>query len=256
MFLKQSLAQNKPLIGTFIKTPHFHNTEVLAHTNLDVLCLDAEHAPFDRADLDTCVLAAKSQQMPVVIRVPNTENSTLLNALDLGADGIVLPHILNAEHARSVVKKCFYGPDGRGYAGSTRSAGYTTKKIADNLANNQNQTCVIAQIEDLEAVDDIDAICQVEGIDCIFIGRMDLTVALEQTNASHPDVLAAVEKVVSAANKYSKSCGMFVADLSELPRWISLGVSLFLLGSDHGFMLSGARQLQQKFADAIKQSEQ
>ncbi|MCI2285424.1 aldolase/citrate lyase family protein [Colwellia sp. MSW7] len=133
---------------------------------------------------------------------------------------------------------------------------YTTKKIADNLANNQNQTCVIAQIEDLEAVDDIDAICQVEGIDCIFIGRMDLTVALDQTNASHPDVLAAVEKVVNAANKYGKNCGMFVADLSELPRWISLGVSLFLLGSDHGFMLSGAQQLQQKFADAIKQAEQ
>jgi len=254
--LKESLAQKKPLIGTFIKTPHFHNTEVLAHTNLDVLCLDAEHAPFDRSHLDTCVLAAKSQQMPVVIRIPDTENATILNALDLGADGIVLPHILNAEHARSVVKKCFYGPEGRGYAGSTRFAGYTTKKIPENLANNKNQTCVIAQIEDLEAVNDIDAICQVEGIDCIFIGRMDLTVALEQTDASHPDVLAAVEKVVDAANKHGKNCGMFVGDLTELPRWISLGVSLFLLGSDHGFMLSGAQQLQQKFTDAIKKANQ
>lgn len=255
MSLKQSLAEKKPLLGTFIKTPHFHNTEVLAHTSLDVLCLDAEHAPFDRADLDTCVLAAKSQQKPVVIRVPDTENSTLLNALDLGADGIVLPHIMNAEHAQRVVKKCFYGPDGRGYAGSTRFAGYTTKKLPDNLANNKSQTCVIAQIEDLEAVDDIEAICQVEGIDCIFIGRMDLTVALEQTNASHADVLAAVEKVVTAANKYGKNCGMFVGDLTELPQWIAQGVSLFLLGSDHSFMLSGAKQLQQTFDDAVSKSK-
>jgi 2-keto-3-deoxy-L-rhamnonate aldolase RhmA len=255
MFLKQFLAQKKPLIGTFIKTPHFHNTEVLAHTNLDVLCLDAEHAPFDRSALDTCVLAAKSQQMSVVIRIPDTENTTILNALDLGADGIVLPHILNAEHARRVVKKCFYGPDGRGYAGSTRFAGYTTKKLPENLANSQNRTCIIAQIEDLQAIDDIDEICQVKGIDCIFIGRMDLTVALEHTNPSHPDVLAAVEKVVNATNKYDISCGMFVGDLSELPHWISLGVGLFLIGSDHGFMLSGAQQLQQKFTDAIKQAE-
>ncbi len=255
MSLKNKLAKKQPIIGTFIKTPHFHNTEVLAHTSLDVLCLDAEHAPFDRADLDKCVLAAKSQQKPVIIRVPNTENSSILNALDIGADGVVLPHILNAEHARAVVKKCFYGPEGRGYAGSTRFASYTTQKLPENLKNNANQTCVIAQIEDMEAVNNIDEICQVEGIDCIFIGRMDLTVALEHTNASHPDVMAAVEKVVDAANKHGKNCGMFVGDLNELPRWIAMGVSLFLLGSDHNFMLSGAAQLKQTFTDAIAKSK-
>jgi 2-keto-3-deoxy-L-rhamnonate aldolase RhmA len=255
MSLKNKLTTKQPIIGTFIKTPHFHNTEVLAHTSLDVLCLDAEHAPFDRADLDKCVLAAKSQQKSVIIRVPNTESSSILNALDIGADGVVLPHILNAEHAREVVKKCFYGPEGRGYAGSTRFAGYTTKKLPENLKSNANQTCVIAQIEDLEAVNNIDEICQVEGIDCIFIGRMDLTVALEQTNASHPDVMAAVEKVVDATNKYNKNCGMFVGDLTELPRWIAMGVSLFLLGSDHNFMLSGAAQLKQTFTDAITKSK-
>ncbi len=255
MSLKNKLATKQPIIGTFIKTPHFHNTEVLAHTSLDVLCLDAEHAPFDRADLDKCVLAAKSQQKSVIIRVPNVENSSILNALDIGADGVVLPHILNAEHAREVVKKCFYGPEGRGYAGSTRFAGYTTKKLPENLKNSAVQTCVIAQIEDMEAVNNIDEICQVEGIDCIFIGRMDLTVALEQTNASHPDVMAAVEKVVDATNKYNKNCGMFVGDLTELPRWIAMGVSLFLLGSDHNFMLSGAAQLKQTFTDAITKSK-
>lgn len=255
MNFKQALASQKPLLGTFIKTAHFHNTEVLAHTNLDVLCLDAEHAPFDRSDLDTCVLAAKSKQKPVIIRIPDSENATILNALDLGADGVVIPHVLNAEHARRIVKKCFYGPDGRGYAGSTRFASYTTNALSDNLAANKNETCVIAQIEDLEAVDDIDAICQVEGIDCIFIGRMDLTVALQQTNPSHPSVLAAVEKIVAAAKKHNKNCGMFVGNLDELPLWIKSGVSLFLLSSDHGFMLSGAAQLKQTFTQAIEQSD-
>lgn len=252
MLLKQQLAGKKPLLGTFIKTPHYHITEVLSHTELDVLCLDAEHAPFDRTHLDQCVLAAKSQQKPVVIRVPNTEHSTILNALDIGADGVVLPHILTAAHARQVIKKCFYGPEGRGYAGSTRSSGYTTKKLPENLSNNANQTCVIAQIEDLSAVDDIEAICQIERIDCIFIGRMDLTVALEHTDASHDDVLNAVNKIVTAANKYDKNCGMFVGDLSELPHWLSKGVSLFMLSSDHSFILNGAKQLQNTFNKAVK----
>ncbi|XPF93605.1 HpcH/HpaI aldolase family protein [Colwellia sp. RE-S-Sl-9] len=254
MNLKEKLAQKKPLLGTFIKSTHFHNTEVLAHTNLDVLCLDAEHAPFDRGDLDTCILAAKSKKKPVVVRIPDSENSTILNALDTGADGVVIPHVLNAEHARRIVKKCFFGPDGRGYAGSTRFAGYTTNKLPENLLANKNETCVIAQIEDLEAVDNIDEICQVEGIDCIFIGRMDLTVALQQTDASHPSVMVAVEKIVAACKKHNKNCGMFVGDLTELPRWIKAGVSLFLLSSDHGFMLSGAAQLEQTFSKAIEQS--
>ncbi|PAJ76275.1 aldolase [Pseudoalteromonas sp. NBT06-2] len=255
MNLKQSLAQKTPLVGTFVKTPHFHNTEVLAYSSLDLLCLDAEHAPFDRAAIDTSILAAKSQNKPIVVRIPDSENATILNALDLGADGIVIPHILSAEHARSVVQKSFFGPDGRGYAGSTRFAGYTTHELSGNLAANKSNTCVIAQIEDLEAVDDIDAICQVDGIDCIFIGRMDLTVALKQTTPSHPDVLKAVEKIVTSTQKHGKNCGMFVGDLTELPHWIASGVSLFLLGSDHGFMLSGAQQLQQIFADAVAKNQ-
>jgi len=109
MTLKQQLTSKEPILGTFIKSTHYHNTEVLAHSTLDVLCLDAEHAPFDRGDLDSCVLAAKSKSMPVVIRVPNNDPSTLLNALDVGADGVVLPHICNAEQLDSIVKKCFYG---------------------------------------------------------------------------------------------------------------------------------------------------
>jgi 2-keto-3-deoxy-L-rhamnonate aldolase RhmA len=252
MNFKQALAAGEPLLGTFIKTAHFHNTEVLAHSSLDVLCLDAEHVAFDRSALDTCILAAKSQQKPIIIRVPDTENATILNALDLGADGVVLPHILNSCHAKRVVKKCFFGPDGRGYAGSTRFSGYTTNSLADNLAANKNNTCVIVQIEDIEAVDDIEAICQVDGIDCIFIGRMDLTVALQQTDPAHPSVLEAVQKIVDAATKYHKPCGMFVGNLDELTHWIEAGVSLFLLSSDHGFLLAGARQLEQQFQQACR----
>jgi len=256
MNFKQALHAGKPLLGTFIKTAHFHNTEVLAHSSLAVLCLDAEHVAFDRSALDTCVLAARSQNKPVIIRVPDTESSTILNALDLGADGVVLPHILNSDHAKRVVKKCYFGPDGRGYAGSTRFAGYTTSNLPDNLAANQHNTCVIAQIEDLEAVDDIDAICQVDGIDCIFIGRMDLTVALQQTDPAHPSVVEAVQKIVDAAKRHGKPCGMFVGNLDELPMWLEAGVSLYLLSSDHGFLLSGARQLDQTFQQACQSAQE
>jgi 2-keto-3-deoxy-L-rhamnonate aldolase RhmA len=244
---KQALGNKLPLLGTFIKTPHPHNTEVLSKIGFATLCLDAEHAPFDRQDLDVCILAAKANQQHVLVRIPNDHHDTILNTLDLGADGIVIPHVKSAQQLETIVKQCYYGHNGRGYAGSTRMAGYTTNNMQQNLSHNANNTAVIAQIEDLDALDDLDAICQVKGVDCLFIGRMDLTVALGETNPNATKVLNAVNKIVDVANQYGLATGMFIANLDELDDWFKKDVSLFLLGSDHSFMLSGARQLQAKF---------
>ena len=125
--LKQALKNKQSLLGTFIKTPHYNVIEVLAHASMDVLCLDAEHAPFSRQDLDTCILAARAGGMPVLVRTPNDAPETLLNVLDMGADGVVVPHVKTAEQLSAIVRHCHYGAGGRGYSGSSRFAGYTTK---------------------------------------------------------------------------------------------------------------------------------
>ncbi|PKI03429.1 HpcH/HpaI aldolase/citrate lyase family protein [Glaciecola sp. 33A] len=247
---KQALADKKPLLGTFVKTPHFHNTEVLSKVGFTTICLDAEHAAFDRRDLDTCILAAKANQQHVLVRIPNDHHDTILNTLDLGADGIVVPHVKSAQQLQNIVKQCYYGHNGRGYAGSTRMAGYTTNNMQQNLAHNANNTVVIAQIEDIDALDQLDAICQVKGVDCLFIGRMDLTVALGETDPNASKVLETVAKIVQVANKYELATGMFIANLDELDHWLKQRVSLFLLGSDHSFMLAGARQLKATFEQA------
>ena len=93
----------------------------------------------------------------------------LLSSLDIGADGLVLPHIKTPEQAKAIIKNCFYGNNGRGYAGSSRFAGYTTHALTDNLASNKSSTCIIAQIEDADALDNIEQLCQIDEIDCIFI---------------------------------------------------------------------------------------
>ena len=253
--LKQQLADKTPILGTFVKTPHYHITEVLSLSELDVLCLDAEHAPFDRIALDSGVLSCRAGNMPVLVRVPNDHPDTLLNALDIGAQGVVVPHVKTAEQLQNIVRNSKFGDGGRGYAGSTRAAGYTSKKMPENLAANQRETVVIAQIEDLIALDNLEAICQVQEVDCLFIGRVDLTVALGETDLNAPSVITALERIIEVANNNGVTTGMFVADLSELPSWISRGVSLFLLSSDHGFLLSGAKQLSKQFQDSCKNSE-
>jgi len=243
MTLKEELASGATLVGTFVKTPSPIVVEVLGLTDLDCLCLDAEHAPFDRIAIDGCVAAARAAAMPVVVRIPSTAPEHILNALDCGATGIVAPHIRSAAEAAAFARACQYGAGGRGYAGSSRAAGYTTRPMADHLAVSAAQVVTIAQIEDPEAIEDIDAIAAVPGIDALFVGRADLTVAYGAASQDHPQVVAAVEAVCAAGRRHNRRVGMFLARIEDVPHWTARGASLFLLASDHGFLLQGAADL-------------
>ena len=243
---KQRLAGGELLIGTFVKTPSTMVCEVLAQTQLDVLCLDAEHSPFDRGSLDQCLLACRSGQMPALVRVPALTPEHILNALDCGATGILAPHIDSVEAAKMLAKKSQFGAGGRGYAGSTRAANYTGKAIARHLQDSADSTVVIAQIEDVEALECIEEIVAVDGIDCFFIGMIDLTVALGANSPKDPVVVAAAEAICNAAKAKGRRLGIFVANQEDIGFWRARGVSLFLLSSDHGFILQGANNLANK----------
>lgn len=241
--LKARLAAREPTLATFIKTPHPAVVEVLAMSPLDALILDAEHAPFDRTSLDLCVLAARAGGKDVLIRPESASPEHILQALDLGATGVLAPHVKSAEAARDLVSACRYGPGGRGYAGSSRPARYGRRPMAEHIAGSNADTVIVAQIEDLEALDAIEAILAVDGIDAFFIGRADLTVALGCTNADDPKVVAAVERICAAGRAANRCIGMFFARPGDAPHWRAHGASFFALASDHAFLLAGADRL-------------
>lgn len=243
MTFKEHLASGAPIVGTFVKTPSPIIVEVLGLTALDCLCLDAEHAPFGRIAIDGCVAAARAAAKPVLVRVPTAASEHILNALDCGANGVVAPHIRSAGEAEAFARACRYGAGGRGYAGSSRAAQYTTRGMADHLAASAATTVAIAQIEDPEAIDDIDAIAAVPGIDALFVGRVDLTIAYGATSQDDPAVIAAIEAVCAAGLRHDRRVGMFLARIEDVPHWAARGASLFLLGSDHVFLLQGAADL-------------
>lgn len=245
--LKNRIAAREQLLGSFVKTPSPMLCEVLGKSALDLLCLDAEHSPFDRLVQDQCLHALRSEGMPSLVRVPTAAPEHVLNALDCGATGVLVPHVTSPEMAEKVAASAQFGAGGRGYAGSTRAAGYTTKAMPRHLDDSAAQSVVVAQIEDLEALDAIDEIAAVEGIDCLFIGRIDLTVALGASSPADPVVMQAVEKICQSAGDAGRPVGMFVGNMDEIPRWQEAGASLFLLSSDHSFLLQGAANLVSTF---------
>ena len=239
MTFRERLRAGELLAGTWIKTPHPHVVEVLGLSALDVLVLDAEHAPFDRGSLDTCIMAARAAGKPVLVRPASSAHEHILNALDCGADGVIVPHVRSAEEAREIVRACHYVPGGRGFAGSTRAAGYTTLGMAKHRETAREVT-LIAQIEDAEAIDAIEEIATVDGIDALFIGRADLTISYAVDSPDDAIVVAAVERVCAAGKSAGRSVGMFLGRVGDVESWRDKGASLFVLQSDQDFLLQPA----------------
>ncbi len=244
---RERLRAGDLLAGTWVKTPHPHIVEVLSLSSLDLLVLDAEHAPFDRTSLDLCIMAARAGGKTILVRPPSSAPEYILNALDCGADGVILPHIRSGDEAQAAVKACHYVSGGRGYAGSSRAAGYTSKGMAKHRADAKG-VIVIAQIEDVEGVDAIEAIARVEGIDALFIGRADLTIAYGAETPDDAVVVEAVDTIVAAGKAAGRTTGMFLGRVGDVPMWREKGASLFILGSDHDFLLQGAARL----AEAVR----
>ena len=240
--LRTAMAEGQMLAGTFLKTPHHVIIEVLAHAGLDFICLDAEHAPFDRSGTDACIAVARALGVPILIRVPSASPSDILNALDLGATGIVVPHVDSVEKARAISKAARFGHGGRGYAGSTRWAGYATRKMPELLAQSQEETIVIAQIEEPEGVDAAADIAAIEGIDGLFVGPADLSVAYGKTGTTSPELKEAMTHVGAACAAHGKTYMTWVPTTAQAQDWRRFGFSMFFVASEHAWMLSGARQ--------------
>ncbi|MGQ0430029.1 MAG: HpcH/HpaI aldolase family protein [Gammaproteobacteria bacterium] len=242
------LAAGAPLIGCFVKTPSPIVCEVLARAGLDVLCLDAEHAPFGRREIDGCLAVLCASDQPSLVRVATGTAAEIQDALDGGATGILVPHVTGAAQAASLARAARFGAGGRGYSGSTRAADYGVRDMTGYLDASDAQVTLIVQLEDLRALEAASAIAAVEGVDGIFVGRMDLAAALGKDPLA-AEVIDAVAAACAAGRRANVAIGMFTPRHEEIPRWHAAGASLFLLDSDQGFVLAGARRLAAAFRE-------
>lgn len=240
MSFREKMLSGQMLAGTFVKTPSIEVIEVLAMAGLDFICLDAEHAPFDRGRLDNCLAIARALGLPALVRVGAGTPQDILQALDCGAVGVVVPHVDTVAKAEAVARAGRFGQGGRGYAGSTRWAGYTTQSMADLLAASRDETVVIAQIEEPEGVEAAAQIAAVAGIDGLFVGPADLSVAYGKTDQTSDQLLAALQAVGQAARAHSKAYMTFVPNAGKAAEWAKYGLTMFFIASEQSWIMQGA----------------
>ena len=175
----------------------------------------------------------------------------LLAVLDDGAAGVLVPHISTVAKARDMVAACRYSGGKRGFSNSPRAGGYGQLGIWDHVEQADASVTAIAMIEDPEALDEIDEIVAVEGLDGIFIGRGDLTVAMRANGATDQRVRSAEERIIVAACKVGKPVCILVGNAKEAADWRSLGANSFIVASDQGFMRQAASRTRTEFSELV-----
>jgi len=218
----------------------------------DFVVIDGEHAPFDRTSTGMGLLAARAAETAAIVRVPDATASTILSVLDDGATGVLVPHVSSVEAAEAIVAACRYRGGKRGFANTTRAGRYGGVGFWEHADAADSQVTVIAMIEDPEAIDNIDDIVAVDGIDGFFIGRGDLTAAFQAPGMDAPVVREAAERVLKAARAVGKTVCLMVSGKAEAEDFGSLGASAFIVSSDHGFMRQAAGKLLADMAELKK----
>jgi 2-keto-3-deoxy-L-rhamnonate aldolase RhmA len=248
---RQRLLGGEFLLGSFVKTPSPAVVEILGDVGLDFVVIDEEHASFDRESTDLAILAARATGMPALVRVPSASPWHLLAVLDAGAAGVLVPHVMTAAQARDIVAGCRYRNGRRGFSASSRAGRYGGLGRWEHVEQADGNTAVVAQIEDPDALAEVEAIAAVDGIDALFIGRGDLSVAMGAESAEAEPVRVASERIAAAARAAGKPVFVFAATAREAEWLKGLGATAFISSSDQGLLRRAAAAAVKEFAELV-----
>jgi 4-hydroxy-2-oxoheptanedioate aldolase len=247
--LRKNLQQGKIVVGSEVnevRSPAI--AEVYAAAGLDFIVVDMEHTSFTISEASQIYRMARNCGIAPLVRIPAIEYEVICRNLDQGARGIVVPRITSAEEIHQVIEIMKYPPKGkRGlYPGGT-AVGYCPTTPADFIRDQNDTTLLIVQIENQQAVQNLDSILSIPGIDVILIGPADLSLSI-----GHPceflreNVLSLMRKVIQRCRDYKIPSGVAYADPGLAKSWISEGVQFFWVNSDMNMLLTGAKAVVAK----------
>lgn len=235
------LRNGELLIGTLVSLPSPEITEILAGAGFDWLFIDAEHGAFNPQQTQPMLQAAG--QCPCVVRVPAGDEIWIKKALDIGAAGIIVPQVHTPEQAKQIVQYCKYSPDGSRGVGIGRAHKYGAE-FESYIKNANKQTAVILQAESRQAIDNIESIANIAGIDAIFVGPYDLSASLGRIGqVADPEVVEAINKIANTCKKAGVRLGIFGVSAEAVRPYIEQGFTLITAGVDTLFVIKSATEI-------------
>ncbi len=221
--------------------------EMLAHSGFDWFVLDTEHAPNELPDVIAQMRVLANSPAEAVVRPAWNDMVLIKRFLDAGAQTLLVPFIQNADEARQAVRSMRYPPDGvRGVSVAQRANRYG--RVADYHARAQDELCLLVQLETRSALDQLEAIAEVDGVDGIFIGPSDLAADLGHLgNPAHPEVQDAIRSAVERCRAVGKPAGILTPVEEEARRYLDWGFTFVAVGSEMGLLRKAADALAARF---------
>jgi 2-keto-3-deoxy-L-rhamnonate aldolase RhmA len=240
--LRTRILAGETLLGTFLGLGSPTAAEICGRAGFDWVIIDLEHGAGSESELLANLHAVASTPTTALVRPRSADRLRIGRVLDLGAHGVMIPRIDLPAQAVEAISFMRYPPDGtRGLALSTRGAGLGELSHTDVRAVNRRIVGII-QIESPSAVEHAAEIAAIDGVDVLFVGPADLTHSMGIPGQfDHTAYLAALARVVAAANGAGKATGILLRDVAALPRHLELGFRFVGIGSDGAFIADGAR---------------
>ncbi|GEM79682.1 4-hydroxy-2-oxoheptanedioate aldolase [Vibrio superstes] len=230
---KQALKQSDPLWGLWLGLPDTSCAEICGSAGFDWVLIDGEHASFDLSDIKYHLQALEPHSASSIVRAEDSNPTLIKRLLDIGAQTLLVPMVNTAEQAQEVVKSAMYPPLGTRGIGSALARASQWNRIPQYLHRANDQTCILVQVETKQAIDNIEEIAAIEGIDGIFIGPSDLSGSMGHIgNPDHPEVVAAIDHAIRVINQSGKASGILSLNPKQAQEYASRGVKFIGAGVD------------------------
>ncbi len=242
MKLPEKFNSDNTAFGCWLKVPSSVSAEIAALSGFDYVCIDMQHGFSDRNDLIPMLQAIQPHSPRAIVRVPSNEPSVIGWALDAGATGVIVPLVNSAEEAEKAVRACFYPSKGNRSMGPTRAERVFGEKYAQGV---KDSIQCLPMIETLDALNNLESILSVDGVDSIYVGPSDLSVNLglpKGNNDGNPKFDEALERIVNSCEEYNVVPGIH-ANSSLVETRQKQGFRVLTVVEDDGAMSAGFREV-------------
>ncbi len=247
--VKKTLKAGGLVIGCQVAEVRSPNIALLYGTaGFDFIFIDMEHGGFDLETVGDFITASKAANIVPVVRVPALEEHFLSRPLDLGACGLIVPHIHTKEQARQVIECTKFKPLGnRGLAPLRAHTGFSKVNVPEFMKEANENTMIVVMVEDDEAIGRIEELLSVEGVDVVFMGTTDLSQNLGiPGQVRHPEILKRIDRVIKACEAKGVAFGMPISS----PDWYQKGIRFLFASSDIDLIVTGGSRVVASFKAA------
>lgn len=239
--VKHALREGKLVLGTMVaEIRQASIMQLLANAGFDFCIIDNEHGPFSIETIADLSRAARCYGITPIVRVPDLAYPYLAQSLDVGAQGVMLPRVTNVEQVRQAAQIIKYPPVGaRGCAQNRAHTNFMAGNVAEVMARANEESMLVIQIETKEALEQVEEIVAVPGVDAAFIGPNDLSISLGvHGQTTSPIMVAAMERIVAACQQHNVAAAIQLADVQLATQWIQKGMQMVSYSAETNLLMS------------------